>query len=290
MKKLFTLFLSLTLVFSLTACGGSETTTPTENNNSSTTESNLSAQDVIDAADQLRLELNNAAASNDFAAYSSLFVNTDEAIINNNFTNMYSMNEFDQHFTNYLGTDGKYHVVSHTDAIVSGVYPSHMTSRSNSLMILTKTADGWKYDLGTDAQNAYINIVVSKMHNEFQDAFTNGRNAVFFEFGNFTYLDSSCYVKNDFGATLTTLCQDAEGNVYAGIVFNNGTDGNRSATDIHLVVTDNSLGTVFDVYLEDTTVISGSNKYSVFCIPAGEIATGTSAWTSLNSNINHKNI
>jgi len=291
MKKLLALLLALVLTLSFTACGGtSAPQTEAPGNNAEIPAKTYSQDEVVQAAKDIYAKLNETAVQKDFDAFADLYVNTSEDVVKSEYDNIRDYRQYDQHFTVYVGNEGGYYLVSHVDAISSGVYPNTSVSRSWRMSIITPAEDGWKLDFSVQAQEAVKTALMAAMPQGMQDAQNAGRNITFFNYGNFMQLDTGLYVDGILDANIMNLWQDEEGNLCIGVLINNGTDGNRAISSMSIKLEDSALGTVFEGELGTENILEGSSKYVVFTVPAAQVQSGTAAWSSMSYSMNTRSV
>lgn len=291
MKKIFALVLTLALALSFTACGSNAPASAAQNNNTSTVKvEKFSEKEVIQAADQLYIQLNDCAQQQDYQGYADLFVNTGDDVIKSMYDGMNLRSNYDQHFTLLACQADGYYCIGHTDAIVSGTYPNTNVNRGWFTALITYTADGWRYDLSDAAKEVIQEAMNETYPAGMQQAIKAGRNATNFNYGNFMHHDTSLVVDGVFDSNIMDLWQDEQGNLCIGVLINNGTDGNRTAQSMVVTIEDMNLGVVFEGDIGSQTVVKGSSKYVVVTVPAAQVRTGTAAWGTMRYNLNTRNL
>lgn len=292
MKRLFFFILSISMLFSLTACGGDNqkmanytpaaTTTP-----ASTTPAVITDDDVLNTFWELRQQARQAAKNHDYNAFSALFTESNLDDLCNVYEAWSKESDifdlYDQHYGIVLGEKDGYYHISCSYGIVGGTSSNPKRESVGEFCVMKKTDDLWKLTL----KDIDLSLIYERLPEEAQAARKNNRNLVIFtDLLGACFLDTNIYYKDDFTASAVYAWQDADGGVNVAVHISNGTNINRVAQNIHTKLTDTVMGTIADVVAVDDYVIPAySSRIITIYISPKDVQTGTYAWGSVGANL-----
>lgn len=225
-------------------------------------------------------------AGNDYDAFTDLYTETPEEIIQSDYNADYSdFTQKDQHFVTLVCSKDDYYRVDYTAAICAGFYPDYRTNYMSSGLVLKDTEEGWKIDFGNTAVEQINSAYMDTYPDGLLDAYNAGRNASEFDSYIHWNYNPQNVVKGDLAVKLKYMWQDENMDLHLVLLYANGTGANRSVYNTKVTVTDDTLGTVFDGYVDDFVIMNGSNALREYVIPGDQVLTGTQTWGNMSSHV-----
>ena len=264
--------------------GGEEFSDPQQ-----TSEAEITAPDPVEAAQTLMEEFR-ANIGTDYEAFSALFRNTPEEVIQDNFNNGMPVTQYDQTHYIPLAAEGQYAMVEYVYYAVSGSYPESWYVDNHHWNIPMSWEDGtWKIDFGEDALAAIEALTQNNPElfpREALDASASGRNAKNIS-DEMMYLDSRAVFQGSNNSAVRFVWQEEDGSVTVALWLANGTEENIYYDTYTLSIADETLGTVVDIQKAplEVPVRSGTSVLQFVNIPADQVRTGTAGWNTLSIHL-----
>ena len=143
----------------------------------------------------------------------------------------------------------------------------------------------WKFmaEAG-DALTRQVNLLA--VGQDAMDAQDAGRNMKMF--GAYWACLGPVVVKGNLSVELANLYQAENGDMILHLYAYNGTDANRSISDIQVEVTDSELGTVISGPMGGSAILPAGEAHMLTCtVPAENVLTGTQPLGELRCSVNY---
>ena len=193
--------------------------------------------------------------------------------------------QYDQHMIVPLAqVDGEY-AVGLYHAICAGAYPDVNCNSSFGVMPMMQQDGQWKFmaEAG-DALTRQVNLLA--VGQDAMDAQDAGRNMKMF--GAYWACLGPVVVKGNLSVELANLYQAENGDMILHLYAYNGTDANRSISDIQVEVTDSELGTVISGPMGGSAILPAGEAHMLTCtVPAENVLTGTQPLGELRCSVNY---
>lgn len=248
-----------------------------------------SDEEVVEATQELLSDFEEYGG-NDYEHFAELYRDTSEETIKNEFAaateTVSHIGNYDRQIFQVLAEADGYYAVGNTFYIVAGTHPdTHMEWDSYIWMVSEKDGE-WKFDY-SDALNENLSDKIVDLYPKgCVQAENEGRNKAFFGVTNYMYVDEAKVYEGCSNNELKYMYQNDDGSVVLGIWLANGTNNNIYYSSGTLTLTDDTLGTVFDLsdLKVDTSVKAMSSRVIELTVPASEVITGTQEWGHLHGD------
>ena len=256
----------------------------------------LSDEEIMEMFWELEDALFSAVSAKDYEAFKALYYDTDESVIRSDFEYDWSCKtEKDKRDGFVICGENGYYAIADAYYIVSGRYPDFNRSSTDGYMFVHYADGKLQYAYGQEANDTLVPVFTAKLMEffnrvspGFEDEVNVAVNAGNFTNKNYMFLNSDFSYSGSNDVSLIYMWQTENGDVKAAVWHANGTDMNISSKT-KITVTDDSLGTICDVWVGTITTRAHHNQVKVFTIPASSVRTGTQVWTSMHSHVNTKN-
>ena len=238
-----------------------------------------------------------AANAGNYEAFKSMYYDTDENVIQSDYqTDWSKYSGYDKHDGFVVCSENGYYLIADAYYIVSGSYPNTHRSSTDGYKFVHYADGKLQFAYGQEANDTLAPLFTAKLVEffnrvspGFEEELNSASNSGNFINNNYMFLNSDFAYTGSNDATLIFLWQTENGDVKAAVWYANGTDQNISS-ETQITITDDSLGTVFDVWVDGTVATrSHHSQVKVFTIPAGSVRTGTQIWTSMSSHVHTSN-
>ena len=244
----------------------------------------MSNESAIEAAKDIQNKLL-MYSQNDYEEFAKLYRNTDEEIIKSDFNTEYNFDDYDKVNYGVVCSKDNFFLVHANYYLVTGVHPNTHTQSSSYAFIISYGNGGWKLEYNETLLNAINSLITDIYPVEMMEASSKGLNAIAFNSTNYMYLDETSVYEGCSNTEVKFAWQDADGNVYVTIWFVNGTDNAIYYTTCSFSLTDSKYGLICDVATDVNIALkSHRSKMYTVVIPASDVLTGKSTWSSVRSS------
>ena len=304
MKRMKVICTALCLVLALTVCSGGEKNPAPAEDSSPAAQTEAPARMETPAPTgesqgiQIQPDVQGAGeilaqamelAGEDYARFAALYRNTPEDVVDADFQNGFSLDQYDRCVCIPVLTAGDYALVDCVYYIVTGTHPNTQMHSEHFTCQFSFMDGAWKLDYSQEAADA-LNAVSQEECGLYPqgllDAAEAGRSGVSFN-GNYMYLERSAVYAGHSQCEVRFAWQEADGSVSVGLWLANGTEENLCYSAMDLRLTDESLGEILNIQgmLLDVPVPAGTGTLQIINIPADQVRTGSAAWGNVSSHV-----
>lgn len=203
-----------------------------------------------------------------------------------------SYNNFDSQNTYIVWSNDKYYLMETTEYLVTGTDPNTHIVSSEFPSVIEKKDGEWRLvhetDYTEEERNECNSAIFEMYAPECREAYFAGRNGM--QFGNYMFTHPEMTYSGCFNNEIIAAWQNEDGSIDVQFCCANGLPIIKTIKYVQFTLTDDTLGTICDVTLDNYSeaVTPGRNKVFSVHVDPSQVRTGTSTWGHVNIDINYK--
>lgn len=261
--------------------------------NNTVEEKEFTEEEIVAAWDEIYARLMKMGQENDVEGMKQYLGTTEEDAVSK--CQAYkdrAYNNYDSKNSYIIANYENYYCLETVEYMVTGYDPNTKMSSSSTYLWIIYDDGEWRPIVDSDipveeekkVSEESASIMLDKYGAGFKDACNAGRNAV--NFGNWMFTHPEMTYNGCFNNDIIAAWQNEDGSVDLQLWSANGLSEIKTLTDVQITLTDDTLGTICDVtldnYLEGVT--PGRSEVFTIHVEPSKVRTGTSTWGSLHTN------